>query len=651
MAFPSTPSYRPHPNPNIGWLPGTVRVLHLATPPPNLTQRILDFLSDFSVEKHGAVVARVWKCMKLPYMMLAGTAALAAPLWFGLGQGFENATLGAAQAMPPALGMRAQAGTAGQPMSEEGRRAFNWHVGHPHMGDFDTVVIPYDGALEDYGIARHIDARIEVDATAFTGIYKDSSLLFENGEEGSEGFERVRVDYNGETLAFRYDNPAYASSVFDLGHPAIAEGVLLERALIDDPLQPEGGAEVSSGAQQSSGQAQPETTSSEQSGLVPIRGMLAWRLGLEGGLASMGRSFGQALPWLGSGGLDLAMLRRGNLYDRMLELVRGRIDEREAQRLAEARAAEEARRRREEERAGPLNPLTGLPGTPSDKPALLVKIDNVSAARPQSGINQADVVYEELVEYGLTRLAAIIHSTDATVGPVRSARTSDVDLLANLATPYFANSGMNGHVQGQINASDSVSVNHGSRPNLYRREPSRRAPHNLYAESVELRAGPADKSRMPQALFEYRRGEEALAKGAQDVRGVSINFGHTKVSYAWNAEHGGWARKQDGTAHVDIEGVQVMPENVIVQFVSYGRDEGGDARSPKAETVGSGRVMVLTNGKLIEGTWTREKPTAPLNLRTADGETIKLTPGKTWVALAPAGGAMSPGNASVEVQR
>jgi hypothetical protein len=282
----------------------------------------------------------------------------------------------------------------------------------------------------------------------------------------------------------------------------------------------------------------------------------------------------------------------------------------------------------------PTFPLTGEPldGADPEHPALVVKIDNHPDSRPQWGLNQADIVYEEIVEGRITRLAAVFHSqAPDPVGPIRSARTSDFDILTQLNTPLFANSGGNEGVLSMLNDVDAQSVNVNAEPDLYYRESSRRRPHNLMANSSELMAAAGEEAGTPPQLFEYRAPDDALPANAMPVDGVDIDYGGTQVEYRWDPATGGWQRTQNGTPHVDVDGVQVAPENVIVQFISYGRS-AADAGSPEAELIGEGEVWVLTDGHLIKGVWSRPDEDSLTTLIVGD-ETIALTPGSTWIAL------------------
>lgn len=302
----------------------------------------------------------------------------------------------------------------------------------------------------------------------------------------------------------------------------------------------------------------------------------------------------------------------------------------------------------------PVAPLTGQPGDYGDRldrTALVVKIDNGDPkARPQVGINQADVVYEERVEGSVTRLLAIFHSTDSVpVGPVRSARTSDIAIFTPLHHPYFAWSGANPTFAGRVRGAAAMDVGYDAVSSEYFREPSRPAPSNLMLKSTAtIMAMPNEGSAPPPALFQYRKAGQSVAH-LEPVAGAAVDFGASggaaPTEWRWNGS--GWARTQKGTPHVDAAGVQVAPANVVIQFVDYAPTDVGDQFGvpiPEAQLVGEGDVWVLTGGGtqpagLVQGRWKKPSIEAVTTYTDADGNPILLTPGRTWVVLPTGGGA------------
>lgn len=281
-------------------------------------------------------------------------------------------------------------------------------------------------------------------------------------------------------------------------------------------------------------------------------------------------------------------------------------------------------------------PLTGVSvDQPSGRPILIVKIDNVGPARPQVGLNQADIVIEEKVEGGLTRFAAMFQSSGADpVGPVRSARTSDVHIFANLDAPLFAYSGSNRGVLGALVDSNLVDVGAATQGGLYYRDNSRRAPHNLFTNTSALWG--ARTGGVPTPLFEYRADGDPLPSGAQAVTGVDVDYGAATAGFSWNGS--GWVRSSDGRPHPDHTGAAIAPANVVVRFTEY-VPSPADSRSPEAVVTGSGELWVLTAGHVVVGRWEQASPAAPTRWLDASGDPIALTPGRTWIVMPDPGAA------------
>jgi len=287
--------------------------------------------------------------------------------------------------------------------------------------------------------------------------------------------------------------------------------------------------------------------------------------------------------------------------------------------------------------------LTGLEVAEElTRPAFLVKIDNHERARPQIGINAADVVFEELVEGNITRFAAIFHSQEADpVGPVRSARTGDFELLTNLNTPIFGNSGGNPTVLQLLRNVDAIVLSDATVGSAayYRIYGGRKAPHNLVTDTATIWRLAKDRGGTPPQIFEYREDGKALVMSAETVTTpIRINYGGYRIEYQWDKQAQGWARTQQGTPHVDADGVRIAPANVIIQFIKYGSSVAF-AGSPEARLIGSGDVWVLTDGRLVVGTWQRSTSEDTTTFMDAAGNPIELTPGRTWVALPKPGSA------------
>jgi hypothetical protein len=293
-------------------------------------------------------------------------------------------------------------------------------------------------------------------------------------------------------------------------------------------------------------------------------------------------------------------------------------------------------------------PLTGLPVSAqvAAHPAVVVKIDNIVEALPQAGVNQADVVYEELVEGGLTRLAAVFQSQyPARVEPVRSGRLTDEGIADDLNHPVLAYSGTNGIFQPILAAQPVQDVTGTSYPSLFIRDPAREEPHNLYTSAAALAL--TDKPARPPSsrfLSFHPAGQRFRGAGVARATGVSIPFPAASIQWSWDAKSRLWLRTQDGAADVDSTGARLSATNVIIQFIPYvtsayasGEGNSVPAPIPKGEMVGKGTAWVLSGGAIVKGTWSRHSLTTLTVFKDAAGKLIKVAPGRTWIELAPAG--------------
>jgi hypothetical protein len=293
-------------------------------------------------------------------------------------------------------------------------------------------------------------------------------------------------------------------------------------------------------------------------------------------------------------------------------------------------------------------PLTGLrvSAKVAAQPAVVVKIDNIAPALPQSGVNQADVVYEELVEGGLTRLAAIFQSQyPARVEPIRSGRLTDEGIADDLDHPVLAYSGTNGIFQPVLAAQPVQDVTATSYPALFIRDPAREEPHNLYASVAALAA--TDKPARPPSsrfLAFHPAGQRFRGAGVARATGVSIPFPAASIQWAWDAKSKLWLRTQDGAADLDSTGAQLSATNVIVQFVPYvtsayasGEGNAVPVPIPKGNLVGKGTAWVLSGGAIVKGTWSRRSLTSLTVFKDSAGKMINVAPGRTWIELAPVG--------------
>jgi hypothetical protein len=276
-------------------------------------------------------------------------------------------------------------------------------------------------------------------------------------------------------------------------------------------------------------------------------------------------------------------------------------------------------------------PLTGQPGVVPFRPAAVVKIDNSPAARPQTGLNGADIVVEEEVEGGLTRFAAIFHSQSGVVGPVRSGRTTDIGVLASLGQPLLLYSGANLVTDTILRDLPNVQNRSFDTSSGYWRGHGR-APSNLYSDTgshwASAEGGP------PPAQFAFRHGGQEV--DGLPVSELSVAFRGNKVRWTWDEGGEQWLRHQGGSAHTVFSGDQVSAANVVVieaREVATGMVDAAGSTVPEFVFVGTGSASVFTAGHQIDGIWTRPTVTSVATLTTPEGEVIELTPGRTWIEL------------------
>jgi hypothetical protein len=286
----------------------------------------------------------------------------------------------------------------------------------------------------------------------------------------------------------------------------------------------------------------------------------------------------------------------------------------------------------------PTCPLTGQAapgGTVPDRPALAIKVENLPAARPQAGLKEADIVYEEPVEAGITRFVAVFQCRESgRVGPVRSGRITDIGILSQFGQPLFGFAGGANLVVKAIDASPVVDENVNVAPNAYERDPSRLPPHNLYTSTAGIRTAAKSKEPAPDAVFSYDR---SVPDGARRAKTVHIPFSsYSDVFWRWQG--GRWLRSHGTVPHTLENGDQVSAKNVVVQIVKTKQGQVSDVNgvvSPEVIPTGSGKAYVCRNGRVVQGTWSRQKVSDVTEFTTRGGDQIPLSPGNTWVELVP----------------
>lgn len=281
--------------------------------------------------------------------------------------------------------------------------------------------------------------------------------------------------------------------------------------------------------------------------------------------------------------------------------------------------------------------LTGLevPFEVNKRTVTGVMIENSPEARPQSGLRDAGVVYEAVAEGGITRFLALFQdSMPEYVGPVRSVRPYYLDFLG----PYnaaIAHVGGSGQALNEIKAEGIKDLDQFANAGAYWRESSRYAPHNMYTNIAKLKELESQKGWTATEYQGLERGEADKAAATPTASIVNIRMSRAlyNVSFEYDAVNNLYKRNLAGQPHLDAKsGAQITPKVVVVPVIP--RSQNG-IYSVYAIN-GSGKVYVFQNGTVTEGTWEKANRNSQFKFKTADGQTLKLIPGQTWLTIAAA---------------
>ena len=289
-------------------------------------------------------------------------------------------------------------------------------------------------------------------------------------------------------------------------------------------------------------------------------------------------------------------------------------------------------------------PLTGVQladASVAQRPAVVIKVDNSPDGRPQTGIDKADVIIEEKVEGSVTRLLTAFHSEDAPeVGPVRSVRSTDVNIVSAIGG-VFAYSGGIGPFVELIKKAPVVSLSEDGKSGAFQQKKGKRRPYATYTSTAALREAAGDGAKAPPKLFEtLPPGGAFSAPGEAPAARAKVVFGpRTFGEWEYDAATGLWLRSTNGTPHTVEGGGRLGFTNVVVQLTEYKgtpyTDTSGSAVD-EAVVVGSGEALILSQGKQVRATWTKSAPNA-VTTYAVNGVPVKLPPGRTWVSLPPPG--------------
>ncbi|MEU6257180.1 DUF3048 domain-containing protein [Streptomyces sp. NPDC047043] len=289
----------------------------------------------------------------------------------------------------------------------------------------------------------------------------------------------------------------------------------------------------------------------------------------------------------------------------------------------------------EDGRGRPQTPVPDQSPTTGASP-LAVKIDNAPAARPQTGLDAADVVYAEQVEGGLSRLMAVYATMlPQVVGPVRSARESDLELLRQYFDPTLAFSGAQRKLLPLIDSAPLQAEPPGKVSGAYFRGTDKAAPHNLYLRPARLVPSPPGTAALTNG---FRYGAAPAGGKAETTR--TVRFPAARFTFTWSPGKHSYSVAMDGTPTVSPGGKAVAPATVVVQHVKVRESDFHDFlgnNTPYTETVGSGKAEVLRDGRVYDVDWKREQATDGTDFTTPDGKPVNFAKGQVWVVLVKSG--------------
>ena len=299
--------------------------------------------------------------------------------------------------------------------------------------------------------------------------------------------------------------------------------------------------------------------------------------------------------------------------------------------------------------------LTGLPG-PDDaqlKPILVVKIENNSIVRPQTGLDRADLIFEELVEGGATRFAAAYQSNiPDEVGPVRSVRHVDVSIAAPIADVFAFSGGAKRTMKyvGHELPTTMSQVREGA-PGM-NRKPGVSAPNNLFLDTKQMFSAVAEYDTPSSGFFVPSPISAAVpapsssataavvpAPEGKTVNTVEVAFSTlAKPNWKWNATDKLWMRSEGSNPFNNIDGSQFGTNNLVIieiREVDAGYKGSTGGYVPRSVTSGSGRGWVLSNGKAVEVKWNKPTVVSQMELSDTNGNPFTMPTGRTWVELLP----------------
>jgi hypothetical protein len=277
------------------------------------------------------------------------------------------------------------------------------------------------------------------------------------------------------------------------------------------------------------------------------------------------------------------------------------------------------------------HPFTGQKGAAG--PVLVVKVDNTRSAKPQLGLRSADIVYVEQVEGGLSRIMAVFSSKlPARVGPVRSARISDLHILPEFGRAAFAYSGVQAKMKPYVARAPLIDVSQDRSNAGYTRSGAHKAPYNLYGAPKQLLARAHGAAKAAGIGFRFGPAPD----GGRPLKSFSARYPAASFRFQWSAGQHRWLVTQDGRADRAAEGGVLGGATIVIQKARTTRSQFHDFLgnyTPLVQTVGTGTATVLRDGRAYDARWSRPSERDGTTFTTTSGAPMTFAPGQVWVVL------------------
>jgi len=278
------------------------------------------------------------------------------------------------------------------------------------------------------------------------------------------------------------------------------------------------------------------------------------------------------------------------------------------------------------------NLYTNLPG--SSGKVFAVKFDDTSAAHPQDGVEAADIVYITEVEAGFTRLMGIYSSNYPEVlGPIRSARISDLSILGEYGKVGYLYSGAQSKMRPVISAANLVNLSaERNPPSIYFNDPARRSPYSMMVRPNLLleKAGDVELAKEPG----WKHG--ARAEDAKKIISAKVEWPNASYEALWSFDEKRFLLKHNGRANIASSGIQLGSTMMVIQMVKISPSEYGDkfgGVTPKSEVIGSGHGYLLRNQRVVKALWNRASLSEPTTWSFEDGSPAYFARGQIWFFL------------------